>query len=157
MENGLPSYVLKCILFRIVEETSAENWMASSSITVVFNRLLDALCDGLRERVYPHYWIDSINLLEDIDEISMRTLQYRAERVRYKPQAYVADNWLELTRCLRHNCCLCCPGGSGKVAKRAVSQARKRCCPCCLIPVSYKERPTCCGPCPIDRLTMDVY
>ena len=161
MENGLPSYVLKCVLFRIVEETEAEYWTTTQSIAEVSTLFLNALCDGLAEGVFPHYWIDTINVLEDIDDETMGMLRNRAERVCYNPQAYVAANWLELTLCLRHNCCLCGQGG-GSNQRGGCNQGggypgMKQSCPICLIPASYKDNLCCCGPCPYDQLTNDVY
>ena len=152
---------MKCVLFQMMEETEAEFWEHSFDPVDVFIKMLDILHQHLSNRVIPHYWIPSINLVKDLDNLTLDKLCHKVNTVRNKPQAFVADNWLELTRCLRLKCCSCCAfGKSASLYKGVVSNIRfvkSSTCPCCLVPCSYSDATCCLGPCPYDKLNMDVY
>ena len=159
--KALPSYVMKCVLFQMMEETEAEFWERSYGADDVFIKMLDILYQHLNNRSFPHYWIPSINLIKDVDYQTLEKLCHKVNTVRHKPQAFVADNWLELTRCLRLKCCSCCAFGKKTSLYQGVFSnilfVKSKKCPCCLIPWSYSDQTYCLGPCPYDKLNMDVY
>ena len=159
--RALPSYTMKCVLLQMMEETEAQYWEQHYDPVDVFIKMLDILYQHLTNRVFPQYWIPSINLIKDLDMQTIDQLCHKVNTVRNKPQAFVADNWLELTRCLRLKCCRCCAfGKTASLYKGVVSNilfAKSSTCPLCLIPYSYSDQASCMGPCRYDKLNMDVY
>ena len=157
----LPSYAMKCLLLQMMEETEASYWELHHNAVDIFIKMLDILHQHLTNKVFPHYWIPSINLFKDLDNTTLDLICHKVVEVRHNPQKYVADNWLELTRCLRLKCCSFCAFGKRSslfltLLSRVLSIKRKI-CPCCLIPWSYSEEPFWFGPCPYDKVNMDVY
>ena len=158
--NSLPSYTLKCVLLQMMEETESQFWMHEHDAVEIFTKMLDILHQHLSNRMFPHYWIPSINLIKDLDIPTLDLLCQKINTVRNKPQAYVADNWLEITRCLRLNCCSCCAFGKGAPLYKSISNIlhiKKSSCPLCFIPCSYSSNSCCFGPCRYDKLNIDVY
>ncbi len=157
--KGLSSFVYKCLLLNFMEEQDAAYWETDPAPIEIFIKLLDNLKRHLLNGSFPHYWIEEIDLLADYDRPAILALLNNLERVRYKPQAYIADNWLEMTRCLRHNCCACCAFPRQNTVKVVANTLalQSSSCPLCLVPCSYKEDTLCFGPCPYDKLNMDVY
>ena len=153
--KALPSYVMKCVLLQMMEETEAQFWESHHEFVDVFIKMLDILHQHLSNGVFPHYWIPNIDLTKDLDTLTTDTLCQKVNAVRNKPQEFVAENWLEVTRCLRLNCCSCC--ACGKSASHRKCCGKSTCCPLCLIPCAYGDNMCCLGPCPYDKLNMDVY
>ena len=154
------SYAIKCVLLQLMEETKSQFWVHEHDAVEVFNKMLDILHQHLSNRVFPHYWIPKINLIKNLDVPTLDLLCQKVKIVQSKPEAYVADNWLELTRCLRLNCCSFCAFGRGAPLYNGISgriRVKESCCPFCFIPCSYSDSIGCLGPCPYDKMNMDVY
>ena len=158
LTKALSSYAMKCVLLQMMEDTEAEFWEHNYEPIDVFMKMLDILYQHLSNRVFPHYWIPSINLAKDLNTETFDQLCQKINTVRNKPQAFIADNWLEHTRCLRLNCCSCCIFGKCNLRPPIIKGVT--CCssePSCLIPCTYSKTTWCFGPCPYNRVTMDVY
>ena len=73
--------------------------------------MLDELQQCLEKRFCPNYWIPSLNLLGNLREMDYRNALLKIQKIKSKPKYYVANNWLEYTRCLRKNFCFYCGDG----------------------------------------------
>ena len=149
---NLSSYILKSILLRVTEQHSPEDW-GQLGADDMLRELLENLHQALTTGICPHFWIEDINLLEDLPKWRLTELATKVEQIQRNPHRYVADNWLEMTRCLRFYCFYCGPMGRKK------GKASTPCCHTrCLIPCSYMDikNRTCC-PCPYDNINFEVY
>ena len=142
-------------MFRIIEETQSTDLYRKSS-SEFFTQFIDGLKDALSKGILIHYWINEVNLLEDIDAQSMQALLYKVQEVRGSPQRYVADNWLEIIRCARLNCCAC---RENRVAVGTVITVQPSdSTPCCgYFNASYTKDTTCCRGWPYNPVYYDVY
>ena len=102
------SYELKTILLRTIEQQPPEHW-AQRGVEGIFRDLVENLHRALTSGVCLHYWIEDINLLEEFSQLRLTELAKRVDRIQRNPRRYVADNWLEVTRCLRFYCLYCGP------------------------------------------------
>ena len=147
------SYELKTILLRTIEQQPPEHW-EQRGVEDIFCDFLENLHRALTSGVCLHYWTEDINLLEEFSQWRLTDLASRVDQIQQNPRIYVADNWLEVTRCLR----LYCLYGGPRSVKRQLSRFKVNRDPCVMIPCSYgeRERGTCC-PCPYDDINFDVY
>ena len=149
-DKNIESYVLKTIVLYTVERRPQEDWV-TVKLESIFLELLDSLHKALDSGHCSHYWIDSINLLKDYPQDRLAVLADKVAKIQKKPNEYVADNWLELTRCIQKNCCYCfmgeCCGGGGGGGGGG---------PCLMIPCRYPDRRQCCT-CPYDDIHVMVY
>ena len=165
-QKGLPegqklaSFALKCILFEEMENTEPESWATPHGFIEIFNRLLDRLRQCLVNGRFPHYWIEGMDLFQGLFRDTLDELQHKVEVVRHNPQEHIADNWLEVTRWMRKKCCKCCAFGKQQHLHRNMSDAlvkQQSKCPWVSVPFSYDDSASCVGPCPYDKINMDVY
>ena len=147
------SYELKTILLRTIEQQSPEHWV-QRGVGGIFRDLLKNLHRAMTSGVCLHYLIEEINLLEEFSQWRLTELAKRVDRIRRNPRRYVADNWLEVTRCLRFYYLYCGP----RSVKTQLPWFKVNRDPCLMIPCSYgkRERGTCC-PCPYDDINFEVY
>ncbi len=157
LKKGLQSYTLKCLLFRFMEEKDASFWETNPYPIDIFVTLLNSLHLDMVNGFLPHYWIEENNLIEDLDQATRTWIQSQIVKICANPQDYIADNWLEHTRCFRYNCCVRCGGEQKKAVEQIIVIPPDPPNPCCLIPMSYTKTTCCCGPCPSDRINIDVY
>ena len=149
-EKDIESYVLKTILLRTVERHPRDDW-ATMDLGTIFLEMLDGLHKALDSGHCSHFWIESINLLKDYPQERLAVLADKVAKIQKKPNEYVADNWLELTRCIQKNCCYCfmgageCCGGGGGGGGGP-----------CMIPCRYPDGRQCCT-CPYDDIHVLVY
>ena len=104
----LPSYVLKTILFRQVESKENSYWEQEFVLEIFFRDLLEKLIECIEAENCPMYWNASINLLADMSKEDFVFIKQRLDIISDNIVSAIADDWLELERCIRLNCCGCC-------------------------------------------------
>lgn len=115
---------------------------------------------NLQKEKCPNFWITDINLFEGLtsnDLISKRALVAAIIR---NPKKYVADEWLEYSRCVRKQCCYCGNIMYMYAMQLAETVTGKWCegCICCRVKCSYDDN-SCCSSYryQYDPLSLDVY
>lgn len=145
------SYVLKCILLSVVEEKRIEFWEENNEeiTTEVLMDMLNRLKDYFEQQRCPNYWLPNACLfagsLSGSDIIRKERL---LAEILESPKKYIADQWLEYTRCLRVKCCYCGSSGwipqfieSGEVGDMPIEHANF----CCSCNYKYKDSGPLCG------------
>ena len=150
LEPKLPSYHLKCILFKFMEEKETSYWNMPNNADTIFIELLCKLREAVEARNLTHFWISDISLLEDYTPEYLDKIKERIDMVMGHPEKYVADNWLECTRCMGYNCCYCdCSQYFKNIDPREW-------CPLCFVPAVYGKDMKGCF-CPYEEAVFDVY
>ena len=145
-------YELKSITLRFVEKQNPRYWQQNEADDI-FCKLLEMLHEALNSGICLHYWIDGNNLLQDFSPQRLSELAQKVKRIQMNPHRYVADNWLEHTRCLRFHCCYCGPRSINLPKAKAATDRDPY-----LIPCSYiGNTSTSCCPCPYDDIGFEVY
>ena len=114
---------------------------------------------NLQIGICQNYWIPGINLIENLTTLELVS-KYNLLRVIIKnPKSFVADEWLEYSRCIRKQCCYCGHILYSYVA-HIVETTNDGCgeCICCRIKCNYDEN-SCCSSNQYnyDPLSLDVY
>ena len=100
--------MLKTILLWEVEKKSEDYWNEAYVLEEFFLELLANLRKCFSERVCPMYWNPHLNLLQGMEDDDFIFISHRLEFIRGNMVEAIADDWLELERCIRLNCCKCC-------------------------------------------------
>ena len=106
--HEIPTYVLKTILFMQVEVKQNCYWQQQLVLELFFRDLLEKLMECIEARNCPMYWNPSINLLADMTEEDIVFIKTSLDVVSADIVSAMADDWLELQRCVQLNCCGCC-------------------------------------------------
>lgn len=149
----LPSYVLKTILFRQVETKENSYWEQEFVLEVFFRDLLDKLIECIEAKNCPMYWNPSINLLADMSKEDFVFIRERLDIISDNIVSAIADDWLELERCVRLNCCGCCVAPHYKL--NIVEPDIER-CHLIKFPCRYGNQ-NCCGQMEYDDNVIHVY
>ena len=78
--GSLESYHLKTAFMHYIKER-LQNWTGSNSLGEHFLGFLRKLQRFLENGNLPHYWLDGVNILEDVDEVVVRNMAYRLKRI----------------------------------------------------------------------------
>ena len=151
--HTIPSYVLKTILFRQIEKKRELYWAQDDVLETFFIDLLDDLKQCMETKKCSMYWNPSINLLSDMSQKDFSFILRRIEIISNNISAAIADDWLELQRCVRINCCGCCVLPE---YKRNVVETETERHHCITIPCSYGSG-LCCGNLLYDENMIYVY
>ena len=76
----LESYHLKTAFMHYIKEQH-RNWTSGNSLGEHFLGFLGELQKALENGNLPHYWLDGVNVLDDIDEVVMKNMAYRLKRI----------------------------------------------------------------------------
>ena len=151
--HEIPTYVLKTILFMQVETKENWYWEQEFVLELFFRDLLEKLMECIETRNCPMYWNPSINLLADITKEDVAFIKKRLDIVSADVVSAVADDWLELQRCVRLNCCGCCvaPRSKTNIVERDIKRHSL-----IKIPCKYHDK-NCCGKMRFDEDINYVY
>ena len=124
--------------------------------------MLTDLNDALVSGSCPNYWITEINLLDTLTTDELVTKRNIMKRILENPKRYVADEWLEYSRYVRHKCWYC---GNLSFPSDPVEGCSLSCCSkrgagdnvCCRVPCTYDEEGWKSSKYSVDPLTLDVY
>ena len=147
---NISSYVLKSILLSAVEKHSVEDW-THLGVDDVLCELLEKLHQALISGKCSHYWIDNINLLEDMPMERLTELADKVMEIKGNPCKFTADNWLELNRFLRLYCCIC--GPSKRKSEKGGWKGFRYLIPCSYGDAAWRRL----WRCPYDEIYYDVY
>ena len=100
--------MLKTILFRQTETKRESYWNMEDVLETFFLDLLHSLQNSITSRCCPMYWNPEINLLQDMNEQDFTFISNRLQFINDNMVEAIADDWLELERCVRLNCCKWC-------------------------------------------------
>ena len=78
--GSLESYHLKTAFMHYIKERF-QNWNGRNSLGEHFLGFLGKLQRFLENGNLPHYWLDGVNILEDVDEVVVRNMAYRLKRI----------------------------------------------------------------------------
>ena len=151
--HEIPTYVLKTILFMQVEAKQNCYWQQQFVLELFFRDLLEKLMECIEARNYPMYWNPSINLLADMTEEDIVFIKTSLDVVSADIVSAVADDWLELQRCVQLNCCGCCvaPRSKTNIAEPDIKKYNLTEIPC-----PYNNI-NCCGKMRFDEDMIYVY
>ena len=151
--HEIPSYVLKTILFNQVETKENSYWKQTNVLEIFFSDLLLKLTKCIETRACPMYWNPSINLLDDMSEEDAIFINERLHIISADIVNAIADDWLELERCVRLNCCGCCviPHTVRNVVEPDIKRHHVITIPCCY------AGSKCCGEMKFDEDLLYVY
>ena len=151
--HEIPTYVLKTILFMQVETKENWYWEQEFVLELFFRDLLEKLMECIETRNCPMYWNPSINLLADITKEDVAFIKKSLDIVSADIVSAVADDWLELQRCVRLNCCGCCvaPRSKTNIVERDIKRHSL-----IKIPCKYNNK-NCCGKMRFDEDIIYVY
>ena len=76
----LESYHLKTAFMHYIKE-KGRNWTGRNSLGEHFVGFLAEMQKALENGNLPHYWLDGVNVLEDISEVVMKNMAYRLKRI----------------------------------------------------------------------------
>ena len=76
----LESYHLKTAFMHYIKE-KRHNWNGRNSLGEHFVGFFGELQRFLENGNLPHYWLDGVNILEDIDDVVVRNMLYRLKRI----------------------------------------------------------------------------
>lgn len=156
--HEVPSYVLKTILYRLVEKHPEEYWTSWIDISeMFFKELFSTLILCMKQKCCPHYWIPNINLLQDMNPEDFEFIQNKLDVISCDYVKFVADEWLEYQRWIRTNCCNGCV--SEKVEEKSPDNvSRHTCCSIDLGIVEWNPE-SCfnCGGLPYEPTVLEVY
>ena len=115
---------------------------------------------NLRKERCENYWIKQINLFDNLTSNQLVSKRAFLQSIIKNPKKYVADEWLEYSRCVRKQCCYC-----GNIVYmyalqmvEAVTGGGCKGCICCRIKCSYDDYSCCSSPrYQYDPLSLDVY
>ena len=99
----VPSYVLKIILLWQVEKKPTSYWDNEDVLDTFFMDLLTSLRKSFETRICPMYWNPSLNLLQGMKDDDFTFISDRLPYIRDNMVEAIADDWLELERCVRLN------------------------------------------------------
>ena len=124
-----------------------------------FRKMMTELEENLEKGVCQNYWIPDINLFGELHSSQLVSKRAHFSVILKNPKKYVADEWLEYSRCIRKQCCYC---GEllylvSQVAEEVAGEGCS-CCVCCRINCNYDDS-SCCSSnqYKYDPLTLDVY
>ena len=106
--HRIPSYVLKTILLWEIETKPESYWNEADILENFFLELLASLRKCFNERVCQMYWNPHVSLLQGMENDDFIFVSDRLQYIRENLLEAIADDWLELERCVRLNCCKCC-------------------------------------------------
>ena len=78
--GSLESYHLKTAFMHYIKER-LQNWTGPNSLGEHFLGFLRKLQRFLENGNLPHYWLDGVNILEDVDEVVVRNMACRLKRI----------------------------------------------------------------------------
>ena len=104
----MPSYVLKTILLWKIETKPESYWNEADVLENLFMELLTSLRNSFESGICPMYWNPNLNLLKGMENDDFIFISDRLQYIRDNMVEAIADDWLELERCVRLNCCKCC-------------------------------------------------
>ena len=133
--HEIPSYVLKTILFNQAETKENSYWNQTDVLDKFFRDLLRKLTECVTARACPMYWNPSINLLDGMSEEDAKFIKERLDIISADIVKAIADDWLELERCVRLNCCGCCviPPTVRNVVEPDIKRHHLIAIPCCYV------------------------
>ena len=102
--HEISTYVLKTILFMQVEAKQNWYWQQIFVLELFFRDLLEKLMECVEARNCPMYWNPSINLLADMTKEDIAFIKKSLDVVSADIVSAMADDWLELQRCVQLNC-----------------------------------------------------
>ena len=76
----LESYHLKTAFMHYIKE-KRRNWTRRNSLSEHFVGFLGEMQKALEKGFLPHYWLDGVNVLEDINEVVTKNMAYRLKRI----------------------------------------------------------------------------
>ena len=76
----LESYHLKTAFMHYIKQ-KRQNWTSRNSLGEHFVGFAGDLQRFLESGNLPHYWLDGVNILEDIDDVVVRNMAYRLKRI----------------------------------------------------------------------------
>ena len=76
----LRSYHLKTAFMRYIKE-KRQNWNGQNSLSEHFLGFLGELQRFLESGNLPHYWLDGVNILEDVKDVVVSNMAYRLRRI----------------------------------------------------------------------------
>ena len=152
--HPVPSYVLKTILLWQVETKPTSYWDSEDVLKKFFMELLTRLRESFERRKCPMYWNPSLNLLQGMEDDDFIFISNKLQYIADNMVEAIADDWLELERCVRLNCCRCCLNPTYK--DYTVKGDLKRCKLGFRVPCGYKEL-SCCGKMSYDEEFVYVY
>ena len=76
----LESYHLKTAFMHYIKE-KRQNWTNRNSLEEQFVCFLGEMQKALENGNLPHYWLDGVNVLEEIDEVVRKNMAYRLKRI----------------------------------------------------------------------------
>lgn len=158
--HEIPGYVLKTILYRLVEKHPEEYWTSWIDISErFFKELFDALISCIKQKSCLHYWIPAINLMKDMTPEDFAFIQNKLEVISYNYVKYVADEWLEYQRFFRINCCKVCLSEKVDKKERVDKTPTYTCCSIGLGVNNEQTLVPCCncGGMPYESTVLDVY
>ena len=107
--HNIASYALKTILFYEVERLEESYWNQDGGIYEKFFWVLfNSLHKKVEENYCPHYWIETLNLFDEMVEEDFTFLKDRLAKIKAEPIKYMTSEWLEWNRYMRQNCCDLC-------------------------------------------------
>ena len=124
--------MLKTILFRETETKRESYWNTEDVLETFFLDLLHSLQNSMTSRFCPMYWNPKINLLQDMSEQDFTFISNRLRFINDNMVEAIADDWLELERCVRLNCCKWCLDPTRKLnfVEKDVRRQNFRLVPC---------------------------
>lgn len=151
--HEIPTYLLKTILFFQVEMKENWYWEQEFVLEIFFRDLLEKLMECIEARNCPMYWNPSINLLADMTKEDIAFIKKRLDIISANIVSAMADDWLELQRCVRLNCCGCCivPRSKTNVVEPDIKRHNL-----IKIPCQYNNK-SCCGKMKFDEDMIYVY
>ena len=145
--------MLKTILLWQVETKPTSYWDREDVLEEFFMKMLTSLQESFEKRICPMYWNPSLNLVQGMEDDDFIFISDRLQYIRNNMVEAIADDWLELERCVQLNCCRCCVHPKYKV--HTFERDLKR-CNLDLVQCEYKEW-DCCEKMPYDEEFVYVY
>ena len=111
-----------------------------------YRKMLHELELDLQQEKCQNYWIPQINLFENLTKNELVSKRALVASIVRNPKKYVADEWLEYSRCVRKQCCYC-----GNIMYMYVMQAAEAVtggggcegCICCRVKCDYDDNSCC--------------
>ena len=145
--------MLKTILLWQVETKPTSYWDREDVLEEFFMKMLTSLQESFETRICPMYWNPSLNLIQGMEDEDFIFISDRLQYIKNNMVEAIADDWLELERCVQLNCRRCCVHPKYKV--HTFERDLKR-CNLDLVQCEYKER-DCCEKMPYDEEFVYVY
>ena len=128
--------MLKTIFLWEIETKPEIYWNEADVLENFFMELLNSLRVSFETRICRMYWNPNLNLLQGMEYADFIFISGRLQYIRDNMVETIADDWLELERCVRLNCCKCCVHLNYQVNFFEKDLTRHN---LCLMPCDYSE------------------